>query len=116
MKDNVDEQMRIWYEEALKEHVTLIDDTLNEYQSAITKANKAFNHVANGITTYDNRLKKELDKRIKTYNSSIRELFLLNSRERKLYYAGIVGGIATPVMLFLIMLAYAVSWVLSRFA
>jgi len=106
----------MWYEEALKEHVMLVDDTLNEYQSAITKANKALNHIANGITTYDDKLKKELDKRIKTYNSSIRELFLLNSRERKLYYAGIIGGIATPVMLFLFMLIYAISWVISRFA
>jgi len=58
---------------------------------------------------YGELLQKRLDKSTKAYNSSVNELFKLNSKEKIFYALGVFGGIATPTILLARMIADALS-------
>jgi len=48
--------------------------------------------------------KTKLDGRIARFNKSIQNLFNVDTKEKRFFYLGIFGGIATPIVLFCILL------------
>jgi hypothetical protein len=53
------------------------------------------------VMKYNTKLKNILDKRIKEYNSSVNQLFVLDGWRQKVFWAGIAGGILTPIFLII---------------
>ena len=45
-----------------------------------------------------------LDNHVKRYNSSVEKLFMVDTKQKRFFYLGIFGGIATPFVLFVVML------------
>ena len=79
-------------------------DTENALQAtitAITTTESDIKKAAERIKNYDKSLKTTLDNRINTYRKSINELFKLDDFRQKFFWAGMIGGILTPILLII---------------
>ena len=101
--DKIMDVMIAYVNEALQGHTKIIDGALEKYQSAFDVLADHVDDNTGKLKTYGENLQQRLDTSAENYNSSISELFMLNSREKKFFYAGIFGGIFTPVVLLTIM-------------
>jgi len=75
---------------ALKAHIQAMDNTVRRMEQ--TSAS---------VTGYEKELKTTLDKRVKAYKSSINQLFKLDGWRDMLFWAGLAGGILTPIILII---------------
>ena len=50
------------------------------------------------------KLKPKLDNHVKRYNSPVRELFEVDTKRKRFFYLEIFGGIAKPIVLFLVLI------------
>ena len=75
---------------AMKANIQAIDKTVQRMEQTAAK-----------VTDFENKLKSNLDKRIKAYNYSIQRLFKLNGWRELLFWAGMAGGILTPIVLII---------------
>jgi IS1 family transposase len=94
---------------ALSEQRAIAYDSMQDYITATNIVVRQMNETAEMVNGYDEKIKTSLDKRVRAYNSSIKELFALNRKEKLFFFFGILGGIATPTILFLRMIADALS-------
>ena len=104
--DKITDVVIVYVDEALKGHTKIIDGTLEKYQSAFDALAGHIDDNTDKLKTYGEKIQLRLDKSTEAYDSSVNKLFMLNSREKKFFYAGVFGGIFTPIILLVIMLAY----------
>ena len=74
--------------------------------NALTDSVKDFTKKINDVFKTS---KTKLDGRVARFNSSIQNMFNIDSKEKWLFYLGVFGGIATPIMLFAVLLFHIVS-------
>jgi len=86
---------------ALQSHMTAIDTAFKKYQRSMDSVSSNIDGTVDRLTKYDKTLKANLDKSVKSYRVSISRLFQLNDTREKLFWLGMFGGIATPIMLVL---------------
>jgi len=86
---------------ALQAHMTAIDTAFIKYQRSIDSVSNQIDGTIDRLTKYDKTLKANLDKSVKSYRVSINRLFQLNDTREKIFWLGMLGGIATPIMLVL---------------
>jgi len=78
-----------------------VDAAMKANIQSMDKAVQRMEHSAANVTVFEGKLKSGLDKHIKAYNASIQRLFKLNSWRELLFWAGIAGGILTPVIMLI---------------
>jgi len=86
---------------ALKSHMAVIDTAFKKYQQSMDIVSNQIDSTIDRLTKYDKTLKANLDKSVKSYRVSISRLFQLNDTREKIFWLGMLGGIATPIMLVL---------------
>jgi hypothetical protein len=74
--------------EAVQGHITIMDTAYTKIETPPPK-----------VTGYDTKLRTTLDKRIKTYNSSVQRLFQVDGWQKGFFWAGMAGSILAPVLL-----------------
>jgi len=99
--DKLSMQIKGDTEIALKSHMTAIDTAFIKYQRSMDSVSNQINDTVDRLIKYDKTLKSNLDKSVKSYRASINGLFQLNDTREKLFWFGMFGGIATPIMLVL---------------
>ena len=85
----------------IQKHVDGVIKTLSNYATNIGLAHKDLVAVKKSIVIYNNELKVELTNKIREYDETAMTLFKKRRSEWRLYYLGVIGGIATPLVLFL---------------
>jgi hypothetical protein len=78
-----------------------VETALKANLHAMSKAVQRMEQITANVTTFEGKLKSNLDKRINAYNSSIQRLFKLNDWRKILFWAGMAGGILTPIILII---------------
>jgi len=86
---------------ALQSHMAAIDTAFKKYQRSMDSVTSNIDGAVDRLTKYDKTLKANLDKNVKSYRASINGLFQLNDTREKVFWLGMFGGIATPIMLML---------------
>jgi hypothetical protein len=86
-------QVKADTDKALKSNIKALADTENEIKKAVSR-----------ITAYDKDLRTLLNKRTKDYQTSINRLFEVDGWRQKMFWAGVIGSIATPIALIIFML------------
>ena len=79
-----------------------VDTAMKANIQAMDKAVQRMERSADSVTIFESKLKSGLDKRVKAYNASIQRLFKLNSWRELIFWAGMAGGILTPIILLII--------------
>ena len=83
----------------------VVSNHINEMKSAYTSLTTA----TKKVNEYDNHLKKTLDKKIGKFDASIKNLFKVSGNEAAFFYIGLLGAIATPIILLLRLIAQIVG-------
>jgi len=105
------------FSKSLNDVLTLTSDKLVAHVDVAIKANiqamestvKNMEQTSAKVTSFEKELKTTLVKRINAYNSSINKLFKLDDWRRLVFWAGIGGGILTPIVLILGYFLWTVS-------
>ena len=105
--DEIADLSTAYIDKSLEAHTQSIDAIINKYESAFIALATHVDDNTGKLSKYGEMLQSRLNKSIKAYNSSIKGLIALNSKEKKFFFLGILGGIATPTILLLRMLADA---------
>ena len=76
----------------------------------------ASNALTDSVTDFTKKIndifkvsKTKLDGRVTRFNNSVQNMFNIDSKEKWLFYLGVFGGIATPIMLFAVMLFHIIG-------
>jgi soluble cytochrome b562 len=78
-----------------------VSAAITDSVQAMNKAAKRMEQTAANVTDYEKELKITLDKRIKSYKSSIDRLCQIIGWRELLFLLGTAGGIITPIVLIL---------------
>ena len=88
--DNLTAHIKKDVDAAMKANIQSMDKTVQRME-----------HYTANVAVFEDKLKSSLDKRIKAYNASIHRLFKLNGWRELLFWAGMAGGILTPILLII---------------
>ena len=83
-------QLKTEVSTAIKANIQAMENTVKSMEQTVAS-----------VTGYEKELKITLDKRIKAYNASIRQLFKLDDWRDLFFWAGTAGGILTPIVLII---------------
>ena len=78
-----------------------VDNAIKANIQAMETTIKRMERTASNVTNFEKELKTTLAKRINSYNSSINKLFRLDDWRQIVFWAGMAGGILTPIVLIL---------------
>jgi len=85
-------------------------------KSIIENMKIASDGLTNSVTDFTKKIndefgksKTKLDSRVARFNKSVQGMFNMDTKEKQLFYLGVFGGIATPIMLFAILLFHIVG-------
>ena len=78
-----------------------VDNAIKSNIQAMENTIKRMERTASNVTNFEKELKTTLAKRINIYNSSINKLFKLDDWRQIVFWAGMTGGILTPIVLIL---------------
>ena len=78
-----------------------VDIVIKANIKALNTATSQMEHTIANVTNYEGKLKTNLDKRIKAYDSSIKKLYQLNDGRELFFWVGMLGSIITPIVLLL---------------
>ena len=98
--------------ESNKETMLGIVQTMQITSDGLTDSVKDFTKNLDGEFK---KSKSKLDNYVARFNKTMDNMFNMDTKEKRLFYLGIFGGIATPAILLLIQLAQAVDYLASRF-
>ena len=76
-----------------------VDIALKASIQAMEAATKRIEQTSVSVTRFEKELKTNLAKRIDAYNLSINTLFKLDGWRHMVFWAGLAGGILTPIAL-----------------
>ena len=86
----------------LIEQVTAdVDTAIKANIKALNNATARMEQTADRVTNFEGQLKTTLDKRVKAYDSSIKNLFQLNDKRELFFWLGMGGAILTPIVLII---------------
>jgi len=107
--DKVADMSATYIDTALESHTKVIDGIINKYESTFEALADHVDDNSDKLKKYGEMLQSRLDKSAKSYNSSIENLFIVNSKQKLFFVLGIFGGIATPIVLLVREVANALS-------
>jgi len=96
---------------ALESYTKVIDGIINKYETAFEALVSHVDDNSEKLGKYGELLQKQLVKSTEVFNSSVKELFTLNSKQKVFFALGILGDIATPLVLIARVVADALSGV-----
>ena len=97
--DKITDSIDVYADEQLTGHQNVIEGIIEKYNVAGDALMSNINENINRLDKYGQKFQAYIDKSVKKYESSVKDLFWLNDRRKKFFYAGVFGGIATPVVL-----------------
>jgi len=93
-----------------------LDDNADTMFAIIETMKIASNGLTDSVTDFTKKIndefktsKSKLDNRVARFNKSVQNMFNMDTKEKQLFYLGVFGGVATPIMLFAILLFHVVS-------
>ena len=78
-----------------------VDTAIKVNIKALNTATSQMEQTTANVSSYEGKLKTNLDKRIKAYDSSIKKLYQLNDGREWFFWMGMLGSIITPIVLIL---------------
>ena len=78
-------------------------------KTATTELADSVTDFAKKINDELGKSKTKLDSRIAQFNKSIRNMFNMDTKEKRIFYLGVFGGIATPVVFVVYQIAHIIA-------
>jgi len=108
--DKITDSIAVYADKQLTGHQSVIEGIIEKYDEATNNLIDSTNGNITGLNKFSQNLQTQIDKSLKKYNSSVKDLFWLDDKRKKFFYAGIFGGIATPAIFVIYAIAQGIEW------
>jgi len=95
------EQVKADTATALQEHMATLETAVINHVTAMQTAYDDLTTATKKVNGFDKKIQAALTSKIGAYNASIKNLFKVSGNEAKLFYIGLLGAVATPIILAL---------------
>ena len=93
-----------------------LNENANTMLAIIENMKVASDGLTNSVTDFTKKIndvfkasKTKLDSRVAQFNKSVQNMFNMDTKEKRIFYLGVFGGIATPVVLIVYQVAHIIA-------